>query len=307
MKRIAAALVIIALIFSLSACGGKQADNNKVKEKSASGEKIKVIVSFNPIKEFVQVIGGDRIEVETIVPGGSEPHDFEPKAKDITGLIEADLFIYNGLGMESWVDKVLNSTDKKTLTIVEASKGCDAINISNPEEIREHGQYDPHIWLSLKEAQKVSKNIKDALIKVDSKNKDYYEKNCEKFIKELNSLYDEYKKKFDTVSNRCFVTGHAAFGYLCRDFNLNQNSVEDVFADGEPSAKKIKELVDFCKANNVKTVFFEEMASPKVSEALANEIGGKVEKIYTIASKEDNKNYIQSMRENLEKIYNSLK
>ncbi|EYE87291.1 ABC transporter substrate-binding protein [Fervidicella metallireducens AeB] len=307
MKKIVAALIALTLIFGLSACNGKQANNSEVKETSTSEEKIKVIVSFNPIKEFVLEIGGNKVDVETIIPEGSEPHDFEPKVRDIAALTEADIFIYNGLGMESWVDKVLNSIDKKTLTIVEASKGCEAIKISDPEEIKEHGEYDPHIWLSLKEAQKESKNIKDALIMVDFKNKDYYEKNYENFIKELNSLYDEYKKKFDTVSNRCFVTGHAAFGYLCRDFNLNQNSVEDVFAEGEPSGKKMKELVDFCKANNVKTVFLEEMASPKVSETLANEIGAKVEKIYTIASKEDNKNYIQSMRENLEKIYNSLK
>jgi zinc transport system substrate-binding protein len=122
----------------------------------------------------------------------------------------------------------------------------------------------------------------------------------------LEDLYEEYEAKFQTVTQKSFVTGHAAFGYLCRDFGLEQNSVEDVFADGEPSAQQLAELVEYCRENDVTTIFAEELASPEVSETLADEVGAEVETIYTIASAEDDKTYLERMEENLEKIYQSL-
>lgn len=162
------------------------------------------------------------------------------------------------------------------------------------------------MWLSLKGAEIEAKNVKNALIKADPVNKDFYEANYQTFYNQLETLYQEYNQKFQSVKSKNFVTGHAAFAYLARDFGLKQSSVEDVFAAGEPSAKKLKELTDYCKTNHIKTIFVEDMVSPKVSETLANEVGAKAEKIYTLESKEENKDYLQSMRDNLEKIYQSL-
>ncbi|MGM9933665.1 MAG: metal ABC transporter solute-binding protein, Zn/Mn family, partial [Clostridium sp.] len=119
-------------------------------------------------------------------------------------------------------------------------------------------------------------------------------------------LYNEYKEKFDGISHKDFVTGHAAFGYLCRDFGLNQKSVENLFAEGEPTPRQLQELVMFCKDNNIKTVFSESLASPKVSETLANEVGAQVVPILTLESSEDDKSYIEAMKYNLEEIYKCL-
>lgn len=101
-------------------------------------------------------------------------------------------------------------------------------------------------WLSLKGAEIEVKNIKDALIQADPDNKDYYEINYNDFTEQLNSLYNEYKEKFQSAERKSFVTGHAAFSYLCRDFGLEQNSVKDTFAEGEPSAQQLTELVEKC-------------------------------------------------------------
>lgn len=307
-KKITSILVLICTLVTLSACGNGSVSsgNNSVAQKEAQG-KIQVVVSFNPMREFVEAVGKDKVEVKTIIPNGTEPHEFEPKPKDLENLNKAKIFVYNGFGMESWVDKSVKAADNKELVVVEAAKGFDAIKSTDEEEIKEHGQNDPHVWISLKGAEFEAKNIKEALVKVDSSNKDYYEKNYKDFSTKLSSLQDDYKKKFDTVTNKNFVTGHAAFAYLCRDFGLKQNSVEDVFAEGEPTTKKMEELIKYCKENKIKTIFVEDMVSPKVSETLAKEVGAKVEKIYTIENKEDNKDYIQSMKDNLELIYNSLR
>ncbi|WP_373844625.1 metal ABC transporter substrate-binding protein [Clostridium sp.] len=290
-------------MFVFTGCNSKSTET----ANTTSQSKIKVVVSFNAMKEFASAIGKDKIAITTIIPNGTEPHDFEPTTESLKDLSSASIFIYNGLGMESWTDKVLKSIDNKNLVVVNASKGSNPIKNTDTEEIKEHGQYDPHLWISLKGAEVESKNIKDALVKIDPSNKEFYEKNYSEFSKQLNSLYNEYTQKFKTVKNKNFVTGHAAFAYLCRDYDLNQNSVENVFAEGEPSTKKLKELVDYCKQNKITTIFMEDMVSTKVSTTLANEIGAKVEKIYTLESKEDNKDYIESMKNNLETIYTSLK
>jgi zinc transport system substrate-binding protein len=293
-------LFIIVLSFSLTACANDSA------KTTVADSKVQVTVSFNAMKEFVDAVGGDLVEVTTIIPDGTEPHDFEMKAQDIASLSNAAIFVYNGLGMEQWADEAIQAADNQDLIVVEASAGADAIAHTEEEEIEEHGQYDPHLWLSLKGAQTEIENIKNALVEADPSNKDAYETNYQYAAEQLDSLYQEYTEKFQSTDRKNFVTGHAAFGYLCRDFGLEQNSVEDIFAEGEPSAQQLAELVDYCLENNVTTVFAEELASPDVSETLANEVGAKVETIYTIESAEDSKSYLERMRENLEKIYVSL-
>jgi len=307
LKKIISIIFLTCIIGTLVGCSkstiaSEETSNNKQNDQS----KLQVVVSFNPLKEFAQAVGKDKIEVTTVVPEGTEPHDFEPKIKDMENISNSNLFIYSGFGMETWVDKTLAAIGNENLSVVDSSKGISPIK-NQGDEIKEHGQYDPHIWLSLKDAKIQTKNIKDALVKADKKNANFYEKNYQEFGKELDKLYSEYKGKFEGVPNKNFVTGHAAFGYLCRDFGLKQNSVESVFAGGEPTPQKLKQLVDLSKKDKIKVIFSEELASPRVSETLATSVGARVQKIYTIESSEGNKTYIESMRENLYNIYNSLK
>jgi len=308
LKKVIGMLILTCIIFTLVGCSKSTlsmkagATSNVKSDKS----KLQVVVSFNPLKEFAEAVGKDKIEVTTVIPEGVEPHDFEPKIKDMKSISDADLFVYSGFGMEGWASKTLSAIDNKNLVVVNSSLGVNPIK-SQDDEVQEHGQYDPHIWLSLKDAKIQTKNIKDAMVKADKKNEGYYEKNYEEFSRKLDKLYSEYNIKFAGVKNKNFVTGHAAFGYLCRDFGLKQNSVEDVFAGGEPTPQKLKKIVELSKKYKVKVIFMEELASPRVSETLAKEVGAKVKKIYTIESNEENKSYIESMEENLSEIYDSLK
>lgn len=307
MKKIISVMLSACIIVTLAGCSkSTSATKEAINNEQSAQSKLQVVVSFNPLKEFAEAVGKDKIEVKTVIPEGVEPHDFEPKMRDMENISKANLFVYTGFGMESWVEKTLSAIDNKNLIVVDSSKGIDAIK-NQGEEIEVHGQFDPHIWLSLREAKIQTKNIKDALVKADEKNKNFYEKNFNEFSGELDKLYSEYKGKFEGLTNKNFVTGHAAFGYLCRDFGLIQNSVEDVFSEGEPTPQKLKELVDLSKKNKIKVIFMEELASPRVSETLAKEVGADVQKIYTIESNEENKTYIESMKENLSNIYNSLK
>lgn len=270
----------------------------KIAENKKDSGKVDVTVSIEPLREFTEIVGGDKVNVKTMVPNGTEPHDFEPKTQDLLELNKAKVFVYNGLGMEHWKEQVLNTIENKEVKVVEASKGA--------EVLKEGDKVDPHLWLSLDGAKIEAENIKDALVEVDSENKSYYEENFKKFSEKLDSLANEYKEKFNGLANKDFVTGHAAFGYLCREFGLKQVSVENLFGEGEITPQKMQEIVEFCKKNDIKTIFMPELASEKISQTLANEVGGKIEKIYTLESNEDGISYIDAMKENLSKIYNAL-
>lgn len=267
--------------------------------------KLKVAVTFDALKEFTQAVGGDKVDVYTLIPDGTEPHEFQPTTKTIKRLGQSQLFVYNGLGMEPWASKVVDAAKNTSLHTVNASQGITPIKLTDEEEAHDHGDYDPHIWLSLINAQQEVRNIADALSEADSANKAYYQQNAENYTRQLQALQDEYAGKFAKAPRKDFVTGHAAFAYLCRDFGLTQQSVESVFSSGEPSARQLARLADYCRAHNEKTIFVEDMVSPETSETLAREVGARVETIHTIETSEDGKSYLDRMRDNLEKIYQS--
>jgi zinc transport system substrate-binding protein len=313
-RKITALLISIAAILAVSSCSPKPGVSDD--------GKIQVAVSFDALKEFAEAVGGDKVAVHVIIPDGTEPHAFEPKAQDLTALGSADIFIINGLGMESWAEEAVKASKNTALIVVDASSGVDAI--AHTEDAHEdadadaheedaedghheHGAYDPHIWLSPKSAETMAANIRDALIKHDSENKEAYTSNCDRFVTQLETLYTDYSAKFAAVTDKSFVTGHAAFAYFCRDFGLEQNSVEDVFAEGEPTARQLAALVEYCRAHHVTTIFSEALVSADVSEALAREVGAEVKPIYTMASAENGKSYLERMGENLKVIYESLK
>jgi zinc transport system substrate-binding protein len=299
MKK-AAILLIICMATFLTAC------KSNTKHTAVNEDKLQVSVTFNALSEFAAAVGKDKVEISTIIPAGTEPHDFEPKAADIAGLSNADVFIYNGFGMEAWAEQAIKAAGNGNLVIVTASDGADPINNTGEEEANVHGTYDPHLWLSIKGAEIEVQNIADGLSKADPNNKDFYEANAKDYIKQLEDIFNQYKDKFSSLSNKNFVTGHAAFNYFCRDFGLTQNSVEDVFAEGEPSTKQLADLVDYCKENPVSTIFAEKMASSEISKTLANEVGADVETIYTMEGPEDDLSYLQRMGDNCERIYKSL-
>ena len=211
LKRWTALILCLVFVLSFSACGGKAADD-------AGSGRIQISVTFNALKEFAEAVGGTKVEISTIIPDGMEPHDFEPKAQDLTALSTARIFVYNGLGMEAWADEAIQAADNKALIAVDASAGAAPLTDNDTSETNEHGKYDPHIWLSLKGAEAEVTNIKTALVKADPANADYYQANCDHYIAQLESLYSEYKTRFQTVRKNDLVTGHAAFAYLCRDF-----------------------------------------------------------------------------------------
>lgn len=297
-------------------------------EATDVGEKLKVMASFYPMYDFAEKIGGDYVEVTNMVPAGTEPHDWEPAATDIKNLEEADVFIYNGAGMEHWVEDVLASLENKDLKAVEASKGLELLAGGEEAEATSEDQtetdseaatddqaeevsYDPHVWLSPKNAKQEMSNIKDALIEADPDHAEAYEQNYETYATKMDDLDAEYQEKLADTKSKDLIVAHEAFGYLCRDYGLNQVGIEGLSPDSEPDAKRMNEIIAFAKENNVKTIFFEELVSPKVAETIASEIGAKTAVLNPLEGLTDEEisageDYFSVMESNLEALTQAL-
>lgn len=212
---------------------------------SADG-KLKVTVTFNALREMAQAVGGEYTDITTIIPDGMEPHEFEPKAQDMAALSSAAVFVYNGFGLETWAEKAIEASQNEKLIAVDSSEGAEPLALSGDEAL-EHGSTDPHLWLSPSGARIQTRNIANAFARADPAHANAYSKNADAFIAELDKLVAEYADKIRAAPSHVIVTGHAAFGYMCRDFGLEQNSVEGAFAEGEPTAQQLASLVEFAR------------------------------------------------------------
>ncbi|MEH7336872.1 metal ABC transporter substrate-binding protein, partial [Neobacillus drentensis] len=227
---------------------------------------------------FAKKVAGDSANVELLIPNGVEPHDWEPTAKDMAKIQDADVFIYNSQYFELWTEKVLKSINDSKLKVVEASSGIKLMDALESEEGEEHtASKDPHVWLSPVLAQQEVNTIAKALEQADPSNKDQFQKNATALNSELADLDHLYKETIDKAKRKEFVTQHAAFGYLAKQYGLTQIPIAGLSPDVEPTLGKLTELTELTKKKNIKVIYFEEMTSSKVAETLAKEIGAKTE------------------------------
>lgn len=305
-------VTVLAFVLVLAGCG---VGSDKVSEDKS---KLKVVTTFYPMYDFTKNVAGDNASIEMLIDAGTEPHDYEPSAKDIAKIEEADVFVYNSEDMETWVPSVLKSLDSKKLTVIDASKGIKLVEGTEEEHDHDHGEeehhheHDPHVWLSPVLAQQEVANIQKGLTKADKTNADTYKKNAENYTDKLKTLDNKFKTAFEGAKQRDFVTQHAAFQYLANEYDLHQVAIAGLSPDQEPSPARLAELQKYVKANNISTIYFEEVASPKVAETLAKETGATLEvlsPIEGITDKEQKKgmDYIAYMEQNLQALQKTIK
>ena len=325
----------------------KDADQNQeIKTDDDQNQETKTIyTSFYPIYNLTKQIAGDKFDVVSFNSLTTESHDFEPSAKEIAELSKSSLMFMNGADMENWKDSVEESVD---IEMVDTSAGLDLIKADEEDDHdhdhedadhdhdheeadhdhedadhdhedeaddhdhhHHHGEFDPHIWLSPKNAKAQAKVIADKLSEVAPANKDYFEANYEKIAEEFDSIIEEYTEKFAGVENKKFIVPHEAFGYVARDFDLEQIPLASLTSTADPDAKVMKEVTDLAKAEQIKTVFFEKGGSDKAAKTIADEIGAETAPLSTMefASQEELDKGVtlqEIIKENLENIYKSL-
>ncbi|MEX1029391.1 MAG: metal ABC transporter substrate-binding protein [Paenibacillaceae bacterium] len=265
------ALILLFLIPTAVGCSGSN-------DFTVEG-KVNVVTSFYPLYDFVTKIGGEHVNVVNLVPVGVEPHEWSPKPKDMSNITKADVFIYNGAGFEGWAEDFLDSLKKDSpLLVVEAIHDVDLIEtgIHDDEQADEdghdHGDVDPHAWISPLQAIVMAGTIKDHLIEADPAHKADYEANYDVLADRLQQLHEQLTQIVSQAPKQEIVVSHESFGYIARDYGITQVGVMGLSPDAEPTVRRLNEITKFAKKHDIQYILFEDLVSPKLAETLAKSL-----------------------------------
>ena len=298
------AIIAIVITIPLISFAVFSSDSNQFKKTNES--KLQVMASFYPLHEFSQTVGKEKVDVKLLVPVGIEPHDWEPTIKDVQQMQKSDLIIINGIGFESWVDK-LNEMNYQGV-VVDTSNGIIIKNMDEEssvyeEHVDESG--DPHIWLNPVFAKIQVQNIANAFSNSDPENQQYFQENAANYISELDLLDSKIRNELSSC-NHDFIAFHDAFSYFADEYDLTQHTIISSYVPhAEPTAKTLENVINKAKHLNLKVIFTEEMADPKTSQVIANEIGGKILILSPLEIGDDG-TYISRMTENLNHLKEAL-
>ena len=301
-NQVKLAIIAISITIPLISFAVFSSDSNQFKKTNES--KLQVMSSFYPLHEFSQNVGKEKVDVKLLVPVGVEPHDWEPTIKDVQQMQKSDLIVINGIGFESWVDKLHEMNYQGV--IVDTSNGI----IKNIEEESVHDEYsdesgDPHIWLNPVFAKIQVQNIANAFSDSDPENRQYFQENAARYIKDLDLLDSKIRTEL-SACNHDFIAFHDSFSYFADEYDLTQHTIISSYAPHtEPTAKTLENVINKAKQLNLKVVFTEEMADPKTSQVIANEIGGKILVLSPLEIGNDG-TYISRMTENLNHLKEAL-
>jgi zinc/manganese transport system substrate-binding protein len=270
-------------------------------------DKIKVVATFSILGDLVSNIGGDHVEVATLVGPNGDPHVFEPSPSDASLITDAKIIVVNGLGLEGWLNRLITVSKRQAVVVVATQ------NIKpRPNEV-EREQNDPHAWQSVANVEVYIANIRDGLIAADPGNRADYEANYAAYDAKLIELDQEIKATVATIpqDRRSVLTVHHGFGYFADAYGVAFAGLQGVSTDAEPSARDVASIVSQIKANKITAVFVENIVNPALLKRVAEETGVRIGGIlYSDALTEaagEAATYIDLMRHNIRTLNAALK
>ncbi|WP_315286353.1 metal ABC transporter solute-binding protein, Zn/Mn family [Neisseria bacilliformis] len=292
----------------------------------AHAEPLNVVSSFSILGDVAKQVGGDKVAVTNLVGADQDSHVYRLTSGDIKKIRAAKLVLLNGLGFES--AEMARAVKQSKIPYAEAAAGIKAMEADHDHDEHEHehghdhdhgghehhhhGQFDPHVWSDPSLMQKYAANVAEAFIKADPQNKAYYSQRLQNYGKELQQLDAYAKGKFDAVpaARRKVLTGHEAFGYMGRRYNIKFYAPQGINTEAEPSAKHVAALIRQVKQEGIKAVFAENIKDSRMLERIAKESGSKIGgKLYSDALSKNPPadTYTGMMRHNIDALANAMK
>ncbi|MGA7486147.1 MAG: metal ABC transporter substrate-binding protein [Xanthobacteraceae bacterium] len=273
-------------------------------------ERINVVATFSILGDLVHSVGGDRVEVASLVGPNGDAHVYSPTPGDAKKLGAAKVVFVNGLGLEGWMARLVQASGTKAPAVV-ASKGI------KPRKMEDEGHpghtvTDPHAWQSIANAKVYVANIRDGLSKADPAGKATYEANAAAYLARLDELEREVKATIAKIpaDHRKIITTHDAFGYFGDAYGVEFISPEGVSTDAEPSAKDVARIIDQIKKQKIPAVFMENISDPRMMQQIAKETGAKIGgTLYSDAltdAKGEAPTYIDLFRHNIKQLAAAL-
>jgi zinc/manganese transport system substrate-binding protein len=262
MKHRIVASVALALLVLLGFAGGARA-----------ADKVKAVASFSILGDMVKQVGGDRVDVITLVGPDGDAHVYEPTPADAKNLASAQILFTNGLGFEGWMERLEKSSGFKGKVVV-ASTGVKPRTMVEDEKTIT----DPHAWQSLANGKRYVVNIRDGLIVVDPEGKAVYEANAAKYLDAIAKEETDVKAAIATLPQewRKIITSHDAFGYFGAAYGLEIVAPEGVSTESEASAKDVAKIIRQIKAEHIPAVFMENITDHRLLDQIASETGAKI-------------------------------
>ncbi|MEE8470013.1 MAG: zinc ABC transporter substrate-binding protein [Dehalococcoidia bacterium] len=286
--RLASKVVWLALAAVLAGFGVSCGQDEEVNDR------IGVIVTISPQAEFVERVGGEKVDVTVIIPPGANPHTYELTPSQMRDVAGAEIYAKVGSGVEfelSWMDRI--EAQNKAMLVVDCAEGVELTQLTGAQrdeaEDARHRTLDPHIWMSPPNAEIMVKNIYDGLVQVDPDNRAYYEENLDAYLQELSELDQDIRDGLSQVANRVFMVYHPRFGYFAEEYGLAMLAIEE--GGKEPTAAGIAHLVVEAQENDIKVVFASPQFNPQSARVIADEIGGRVVFVDTLAG-----DYVANLR-----------
>ena len=300
--------LILLIPVLLAGCTGNSVTQNSDELKESG---IKIVTTFPPLYSFVSNIADESAEITNLVPPGASIHTWEPSASALRELSDADILIMNGLGLEHFINDILESVQNPDLKIVvtsdavqnELMKSTPMLELEedsdeHEEEDHDHEGTDPHTWLSPKIAIKQVEAIRDGLIEIDPGKVEIYKANSIAYTTKLQNLDQEIRGWFEDFNKKDFIVFHGAYGYFLKDFDLiqYQKAVIEPFPGKEPTAAYFSSLISLIENQGVKIIFTEPQFNPKVVQNIQEETGAKSFEIDPIGLELSREAYIKNIR-----------
>ncbi len=273
-------------------------------------EKLKVLATFSILGDLVKNVGGDRVEVTTLVGPNSDAHVYSPAPADAKKVAEARVVVTNGLGFEGWMARLVKASGTKASPVV-ASKGVKPRRQADAHG-HSHGNVDAHAWQSVANVKLYVANIRDALIAADAGGKAAYDANASAYLAKLDALDQEVRDAVAAIpkDRRRIITSHDAFGYFQNAYGINFIAPQGVSTESEASARDVARIITQIKKQRIPAVFLENVTDPRLIERIAKESGAKIGgKLYSDAltdAKGDAPSYIDMIRYNVKQLTAAL-
>lgn len=301
-------VMLLSLILFVSACSDSEESN------SENSSKAQIVTSIFPVYELVREVAGNQADVHLMVGSSEDAHHYEPSAKAVTTVNEADAFIYSSDEMEFWASDLLTVIENEDLHIVELAdelnleiEDRDVHHEETDDHGHDHGDIDPHIWLDPVSVKGQIPMLIELLSEIDPSGKSVYQKNGENFSKDLEELDASFKQVFDEAKNRSFVVQHKAFGHLAKRYDLTQLSVGGLSTEVEPNPKELIKVINFVDEKNTEVIFYQSGNTSAVAETIAAETDAEIAVLYDLENKpegieESGNIYLKAMYHNLEEL-----
>jgi zinc transport system substrate-binding protein len=300
-------VVLIGVVIVLATLGAA----SLVASPADDSIELKVVTSFYPLAYLAERIGGENVTVSTLIPYNMEVHSWQPSASDILQADMADVFIYNGAGLEPWIEnEIIPIIDNNPKIILETTAEIDLEN--QEDDGHDHGDLDPHTWISPFLARKQAEAIYQALVEADGANASYYGQRWADLESLLEEMDDQYHERLESTQFHTIFVTHTAYSYLAERYGFEQEGILGISANEQPSPGAIADIADRMVDEGIYTLFLDPVFSDDYIQTLKSEVEDRtlvtvdVLQLHLMTGPAEGMEYIEQMEANLENLVRGL-